>query len=178
MMHGIRINPLIDESFLSARLLGLNERRGNSVVISIRMRRANDERHFFPFEHLLGTALHEMAHIGNIHHNSISAHVHHNHNQSVDHTMRSSISCSESWKESGRLSHINRRPRLDELWAHQQAYRLHHRKYRLSQPWVRVTPILIEHLHHLCSMLSMNLQPSIRSFNGGSYRLGGLNTNS
>merc|ERR1712072_519611 len=42
------------------RLLGLNVNRG--VEIKLRMRHPGDRDSFFPFEHILGTMLHELCH--------------------------------------------------------------------------------------------------------------------
>eukprot|EP00639_Heterosigma_akashiwo_P028201 CAMPEP_0194673506 /NCGR_PEP_ID=MMETSP0295-20121207/7095_1 /TAXON_ID=39354 /ORGANISM="Heterosigma akashiwo, Strain CCMP2393" /LENGTH=131 /DNA_ID=CAMNT_0039557447 /DNA_START=159 /DNA_END=551 /DNA_ORIENTATION=- len=42
-------------------LLGMNVNRGQKVLI--RMRPAHNPNSFYPYEHLLGTMLHEMAHM-------------------------------------------------------------------------------------------------------------------
>jgi len=44
-------------------LLGLNEKIDNKIIIYIKVRKSKAGIDFFPFEHILGTLLHELCHI-------------------------------------------------------------------------------------------------------------------
>ena len=59
--RGWKINLLREFFPRSSNLLGLNENAGQRV--SVRCRPASAPNSFFPFEHILGTLLHEITHI-------------------------------------------------------------------------------------------------------------------
>lgn len=58
--HGLKVGTLCEFYPKDKSLLGLNVNHG--VKICLRLRFPNNENEFFPFESILGTALHELSH--------------------------------------------------------------------------------------------------------------------